>query len=254
MTDSETQPQRWKCTVAYDGTRFAGWQSQASGDAIQDVLERCLAGIFGREIRIHGSGRTDSGVHARGQVFHFDADWPHGAAKLLAAFRTWLPPTIQVRMARPVAANFHARFSARGKIYDYEIRHGGGGADPFEYPFCWAMPHRLDVAAMRAAAGRLTGRHDFSAFSARRGEPPEDPVRTLRRLVVNGRGGRLRIAAEGDGFLYKMVRSLVGALVSTGLGKLTPDDVAGILKSEERTHHVKTAPPQGLCLIKVLYR
>jgi tRNA pseudouridine38-40 synthase len=253
MTEAKPQPQRWKCTVAYDGTRFAGWQSQASGDAIQDLLERCLAGIFEREVRIHGSGRTDSGVHARGQVFHFDADWPHGEAKLLAAFRTGLPPTIQVNAARPAASDFHSRFSATGKIYHYQIRHDGP-ADPFEFPFCWAMPHRLDVAAMRAAAAGLTGRHDFRSFSAVRGEPPDDTVRTLRRLDVTGRGGRLCIAAEGDGFLYKMVRSLVGALVSTGLGQLTPADVAAILRQKERTHRVKTAPPQGLCLMKVLYR
>ena len=253
MTETKPILPRWKCTVAYDGTSFDGWQSQASGNAIQDVIERRLAGMFGREVRIFASGRTDAGVHARGQVFHFDADWPHGEVKLLAAFRVGLPPTIQVRTAKRVAAGFHARFSATGKIYHYEIRHAGGGADPFEYPFCWAMPHTLDLTAMRAAAARLTGRRDFRSFSALGGEPQEDTVRTLRRLEVMARGTRIRIAAEGDGFLYKMVRSLVGALVSTGLGRLTPDDVGEILGEGRRTNRVKTAPPQGLCLMRVFY-
>lgn len=253
MPAPETQLLRWKCTVAYVGTAFTGWQSQLGGKAVQDVIEQRLAGIFGRAVRVHGSGRTDAGVHARGQVFHFDADWPHGAAKLLASFRTGLPPTIQVMAARRASADFHARFSATGKIYHYEIRHGGHGADPFEFPFCWAMPHALDVAAMRAAAARLVGRHDFRSFSALKGEERADNVRTLRRLDVMARGGRVRIAAEADGFLYKMVRSLVGALVSVGQGKLTPDEVAAILRERRRTHRVKTAPPQGLSLMKVFY-
>jgi tRNA pseudouridine38-40 synthase len=244
---------RWKCAVAYDGTAFTGWQSQLGGRAVQDVIERRLAEIFGREVRVHGSGRTDAGVHARGQVFHFDADWPHGEAKLLAAFRTGLPPTIQVRSARRVSADFHARFAAMGKIYLYEIRHRCTGADPFEFPFCWAITHRLDVAAMRVAAAQLIGRHDFRSFSALKGEEREDNVRTLRRLEVTARGLRLCITAEADGFLYKMVRSLVGALVAVGQGKLAPDDLAVMLRERRRTHRVKTAPPQGLFLVKVIY-
>jgi tRNA pseudouridine38-40 synthase len=257
MPASAAQSSRWKCTAAYDGTGFTGWQSQVGGRAVQDVIERRLAEIFGREVRVHGSGRTDAGVHARGQVFHFDADWPHGAAKLLAAFRVGLPPTIQVRTARRVTADFHARFSAKGKIYRYDIRHGSGdagGADPFEFPFCWAIPHTLDVPAMRTAAAQLVGRHDFRSFSALNGEEREDHVRTLRRLDVTSRGERIRIMAEADGFLYKMVRSLVGALVAVGQGKLTPDEIAAILSEQRRTHRVKTAPPQGLCLAKVFYR
>ncbi len=253
MSAPSAQLPRWKCAVAYDGTSFTGWQSQLGGQAVQDMIEQRLAAIFGRELRIHGSGRTDAGVHARGQVFHFDADWPHGEAKLLAAFRTGLPPTISVQSARRITSDFHARFSATGKVYHYAIRHGGT-ADPFEFPFCWAMPHTLDVAAMRAAAARLVGRHDFRSFSAVKGEEREDNVRTLRRLDVTARGPRLRLTAEADGFLYKMVRSLVGALVAVGRGQLAPDDLTVILHERRRTHRVKTAPPQGLCLMKVFYR
>lgn len=239
--------------MAYKGTDFSGWQSQPDNNAVQDFLERRLAEIFKAPVNIQGSGRTDSGVHARGQVFHFDARWPHDPAKLLAALRIGLPPTIQVQSARRAAADFHARFSAAGKIYHYEIHHGGY-ADPFDHPFCWSLPQTLDVAAMRAAAARLVGRRDFRAYSAAGSVEREDTVRTLRELSVRERGHRLRIVAEGDGFLYKMVRSLAGALVDVGLGRLTPEDITAILATEERTHRVVTAPPQGLFLVKVFYR
>jgi tRNA pseudouridine38-40 synthase len=243
---------RWRCTCAYDGGDFSGWQSQPGGKAVQDVIERRLPAIFGRAVRIHGSGRTDAGVHALGQVFHFDAAWPHGAAKLLAALRSGLPPAIQVRSARIVPAGFHARFSARGKVYFYQL-HQGGPADPFLHPFCWSIRQSLDLAAMRAAARRLTGRHDFRAFSAFNGVERENTTRHLRRLEITGRGARLRITAEADGFLYRMVRSLVGALVAVGQGRLSPARVETILRSAHRTHEVQTAPPQGLFLARVLY-
>ncbi|HTX67161.1 MAG TPA: tRNA pseudouridine(38-40) synthase TruA [Opitutaceae bacterium] len=244
--------QRWKCVCAYDGREFNGWQSQPDGRAVQDAIERRLKWIFGREVRIHGSGRTDAGVHALGQVFHFDAAWPHGAAKLLGAFRGGLPRTIQVRSARPVPRDFHARRSARGKTYFYQL-HQGGPADPFLQPYCWSVPRRLDVAAMRAVARRLRGRHDFRAFSAFGGVEPESTVRRLRRLAVSGRGRRLRITAEGDGFLYKMVRRLVGALVAVGEGRLSAAQVEALRRAGQRTAAIPTAPAAGLFLARVRY-
>lgn len=246
--------QRWKCVCAYDGTRFAGWQSQAAGKglAIQDVIEARLAEIFGTQIRIHGSGRTDSGVHASGQVFHFDAEWRHSAAKLVAAFRVGLPPTIQVKSTQLVAADFHARFSAKAKRYVYHLYRGH--ADPFTFPYCWSVQRPLDFAAMRAAATILRGRHDFRAFTAFNGQDQADAVRQLRRLDCVQRGRKMRIVAEADGFLYKMVRSLVGVLVSVGEGKLTPERVREILASQQRTERVLTAPPHGLFLDQVFYR
>ncbi len=252
MPPDDTQLPRWRCTVAYDGTGFDGWQSQPGGNAVQDVIERRLAEIFGRAVRVHGSGRTDAGVHARGQVFHFEADWRHGAAKLIAALRGGLPPTIQVTAARRVAADFHARFSATGKIYRYEILHGGA-AGPFEFRHCWAVPRKLDLAAMRAAAAGLRGRHDFRAFCADNGAEGGSTVRNLRRLDVAARGRRVSITAEADGFLYKMVRSLVGALVAAGQGRLTPEEIAALLRGGRRTHRVETVPPQGLFLVRVIY-
>ncbi|HZL46529.1 MAG TPA: tRNA pseudouridine(38-40) synthase TruA [Opitutaceae bacterium] len=246
------QVQHWKCVCAYDGGHFSGWQSQPGGGAVQDAIERCLQSILDREVRIHGSGRTDAGVHALGQVFHFDAGWKHGPAKLMAAFRGGLPRSIQVRSIRPIPGDFHARFSARGKVYFYQL-HQGGMADPFLDPYCWSISRSLAVEPMQAAARCLTGRHDFEAFSASNGRENRDTVRCLRRLEVTGRGARLRITAEADGFLYKMVRSLVGVLVAVGQGKLTPEQVETILRSGRRTHAVQTAPAQGLFLARVLY-
>lgn len=245
---------RWKCTVAYDGTAFAGWQIQPNSETVQSVIEARLAEVFKTRIDITGSGRTDSGVHARGQVFHFDAQWPHDPEKLLTALRIGLPPTIRIMTARKVPATFHARFSAKGKVYHYDICHGAF-ADPFTQAYTWSMARRLDVDAMRAAARPLAGTHDFRAFSAIAGSgiEKEDTVRTVKRIDITARGSRLRIAAEGNGFLYKMVRSFAGALVDVGVGRLTPADIAGILASQVRTERVFTAPPQGLCLVKVFY-
>jgi len=242
---------RWKCICSYDGGAFAGWQSQAGGKAVQDVIEKRLGEIFKTPVRIHGSGRTDSGVHAHAQVFHFDAEWSHGTAKLLAAFRTGLPATIQIKSVRPAAADFHARFQATGKRYVYHVHLGD--ADPFTRPYCWAFFKPLDFSAMRAAAAVLKGKHDFRAFTALNGPPNEDTVRDLRRLDVAKHGRRIRITAEADGFLYKMVRSLAGALVAAGEGKLTPAQVRVALHSRTRTAAVTTAPPQGLFLEKVFY-
>ena len=242
---------RWKCVCAYDGTNFAGWQSQARGVAIQDVIEARLQAILKQPVRISGSGRTDAGVHAHGQVFHFDAAWPHGEQKLLIALRTGLPPGVQIKSARPVRSDFHSRFQATGKRYEYRVHLGD--ADPFTRPYCWMVFRDLDIEAMRTAAGHLLGRHDFRAFTALNGPERDDTVRTLKKLDVIKRGKHVRIVCEGDGFLYKMVRSLAGVLVSVGEGKLAPDEVARILKSRRRTEVVQTAPAQGLFLMKVFY-
>jgi tRNA pseudouridine38-40 synthase len=250
VSRGEAPVRRWKCVCAYDGTAFAGWQSQVGGTAIQDVIEARLAQIFKGPVRIHGSGRTDAGVHAHGQVFHFDAAWSHGADKLVAALRV-LPPGIQVKTVRAVSSEFHARFSAKGKRYDYHVHLGD--ADPFTRPYCWMILRPVDVAAMQAAAKVLTGRHDFRAFTALNGPEREDTVRDLRRLDVVKRGRRVTITAESSGFLYKMVRSLAGVLVAVGEGRLTPAEVRTILDGGARIPAVQTAPPQGLFLTKVFY-
>ncbi|HRE05346.1 MAG TPA: tRNA pseudouridine(38-40) synthase TruA [Opitutaceae bacterium] len=245
---------RWKVICAYDGTSFAGWQSQVGGRSIQDVIEARLSEVAGGLVRIHGSGRTDAGVHALAQVFHFDLPWKHAPERLRAALRVNLPAGLQLKSVRPVPATFHARFSATGKRYSYRIYLGD--ADPFLRPFVWSIerPTAPRIDAMIAAAERLRGRHDFAAFSANNGAANQDTVRTLRRLEIRKKGRHLTIIAEADGFLYKMVRSLVGALVSVGWGKLTAAQLSQFLASGVRTAAVETAPPQGLFLEKVFYQ
>ncbi len=244
---------RWKCTVAYDGTDFEGWQSQVSGNTIQDHIERRLAYLFKGPVRIHGSGRTDSGVHANGQVFHFDGNWGHGEEALLKALRTGFPRSIQVRRAEVVADDFHARFSATGKRYSYTFYEGF--ALPRDTRYCWSLGHwRLDVEAMNAAARQLVGKHDFSAFAANpRDNRSETPVKHLWKLEVTREGPRLQFVTEGSGYLYRMVRSLAGCLADIGTGKLPVEAMPGILASRKRTNQVVTAPAQGLCLEAVYY-
>ncbi len=242
---------RWKCVCAYDGTTFHGWQSQEGGNTIQDLIERQLRRVSGKQIRLEGSGRTDSGVHALAQVFHFDAAWSHGAAKLRLALQSGLPRTIQLKTLHRAAPEFHARFDAKGKIYRYHIYLGE--ADPFSLPYCWSLNRALDWPAVLAAAKVLRGKHDFWAFSGENDRTYETTVRDLRRLEVVRRGKKVTFTFEADGFLYKMVRSLTGALVGVGLGKLTAATVAELIKTRRRIPAVVTAPPQGLFMVKVIY-
>ncbi len=244
-------PTRWKCICAYDGGDFSGWQSQASGDALQDVIEQRLEQIFGQKIRTHSSGRTDSGVHAHAQVFHFDAAWTHGAEKLRVALQTRLPKTIRLKSIRPVKGDFHSRFDAKGKVYRYHLYRGE--ADPFTTAYCWSVNRELDWPAMKAAAKILRGKHDFWAFSGENDRTYATTVRHLRRLDLARKGRKLTFTYEADGFLYKMVRSLTGALVNVGLGKLSLPEVSELLKTRKRIAAVLTAPPQGLFLVKVIY-
>jgi tRNA pseudouridine38-40 synthase len=166
--------------------------------------------------------------------------------------RSELSPAIQIISVRQVSKEFHARFSATGKIYTYYLHLGD--ADPFTRPYCWPVFRELDFVAMEEAAAALRGTQDFKAFSAFNGTEREDTVRDLRRLEIARRGAKVRITAEANGFLYKMVRSLAGALVAAGEGRMPAEAVRAILAAKVRTNAVRTAPPQGLFLEKVLYR
>ncbi len=252
--DIDHTKMRWIGTIVYDGTGLHGWQSQPGGNTVQDFLEARLEGIFKCAIRVHGSGRTDAGVHAKGQVFHFDAHWPHTPAELLRALRSGLPSGIQVTRISRVSADFHARFSAVGKRYEYRFYEGY--ALPWDARYCWSLGNRrLNTAAMAEAAANLLGEHDFAAFGANRGDGSEDdPVKIMRRMDVIRNGRKVRFVTEGSGYLYKMVRSFAGTLAQVGFGKLTPTEVAAILESRKRTRVVETAPAQGLWLDRVYYR
>jgi tRNA pseudouridine38-40 synthase len=244
---------RWKCIVAFDGTDFFGWQSQVGGNTVQDYIERRLDVIFKQPVRIMGSSRTDSGVHAAGLVFHFDAEWSHPVKHLLRAMRVGLPKGILLLSVKHVPDSFHARYSAAGKRYTYNIYEGW--ATPFEARYTYSLENRrLDIDKMKAAAAFIVGTHDFTAFAAERGDgSTEDPVKEMRRLDVVRRGQHVRIIFEGSGFLYKMARSISGALIDVGVGKLEPDDLNAILQSRVRTALVVTAPAHGLTLDKGFY-
>ena len=245
---------RWKCICAYDGTDFGGWQRQPHGDAVQNHIEASLSNIFASTVQIHGSGRTDAGVHANGQCFHFDADWQHPPEKLIRALHAQLPTTIQIKSIQPVSDAFHARFSVIGKRYIF--RYYLGRAAPRDDRYVWACRDiPLDLEAMNAAAQRLIGKHDFTAYSASHNKDNDpNPVKTVSRLDIIQHGQQLTLTAEGSGFLYKMVRSFAGAFYAVGRGRLSPEDISEILASKQRTHRIVTAPGTGLSLDHVFYQ
>ena len=243
----------WKVTCAYDGTDFCGWQSQPSKGSVQDLIQEVLGDIFEEPTVIWGSGRTDSGVHANGQVFHFYFDWRHSIKALQAAIQSKMPNSILIKKIEKVQNDFHSRKSAYGKRYIYSLYEGR--ALPVDVRYCWSLNRRMNVELMQEAADRLVGKYDFSAFSATRGDGSyEDPVKDVWRLEIKKSGKKIKIITEGSGYLYKMVRSIVGALVDVGRNKLSPDQIQVILESKKRSRHVVTAPPHGLFLDQVFYK
>ena len=251
---ADTATQRLRLTVAYDGRPFAGWQSQANGHGVQDHLEAAFHQLCGGErIVIHGSGRTDAGVHARAQVAH--ADVPdaarHTPERWRGALNAHLPAQIRVAAVRLATPGFHARFDATGKIYRYRIWNSPV-LDPFESGRAWHFPNPLDAAILTDAAQLFVGTHDFAAFSANRGKPVESTVRTIRRVTVRHRGALLTLEYEGDGFLYKMVRLLTGAAVRCGQGRASADWIKLLLGGQAGKNSF-AAPAEGLYLLRVLY-
>jgi tRNA pseudouridine38-40 synthase len=226
---------------------------QPNGKTIQEVVETALSKIDGSEVRVHGSGRTDAGVHARGQVANCTLRTQLKAATLLRALNANLPEDVRVVRVQETNAKFHARFSAKGKEYRYQID-CGAVAEPFLRLYAWHHPRPLNIAAMRGATRLLKGRQDFSALSANPMRSVETNVRTIRKLSVTKRGNILTVAVVADGFLYKMVRSIVGALVKVGESRLTVEELQKLLKAKKRTAQVETAPAHGLFLWRVFYR
>jgi tRNA pseudouridine38-40 synthase len=244
---------RWKCTCEYDGTEFNGWQSQPSGNAIQDHIEERLRQIFGRRIPIHGSGRTDAGVHAIGQVFHFDGEWQHGESKLLRAFRCGLPSSIVVKAAEEVSCDFHARFSAKKKCYKYHMLEGF--PDAFNYRYHWCLGGRHpDFEAMKNLAPHFLGKHNFAAFCANRGDgSAPSPFRTICEMKFEKFDRSIVFTVAADGFLYKMVRMLAGGFAMLGLEKISGDTMLNMLNGGERRANIDVAPASGLFLHAVEY-
>ncbi len=241
----------YKMIISYDGTRYFGWEHQPGKDTIQGKLEAVLEKLSGSYIEVLGAGRTDAGVHAKGMCAHFSLETELDAEELRRYFNRYLPEDIAVKQLREASPRFHARYNATGKTYRYTI-YQGESKPVFDRKFVWTIDEKLDLEAMRAAAGELQGRHDFAAFCKAAGKN-KSTVRTVDTIDIKAKGEYLQLTFHGDGFLRNMVRILTGTLVTVGKGELTPEGVAAILEEGDRRQAPPTAPAQGLCLIKVDY-
>lgn len=243
-----------KLTIAYDGTDFSGFQRQAKGErTVQGVLERALYRITGEDktLRLTAAGRTDARVHAVGQVVNFFTKSRLPVEKWPAALNANLPADVAVTSAQEVGKDFHARYAAKKKTYQYRI-YRGKDKDIFLRNYTYHYPYSLNVEEMRKSAGYLLGEHSFKAFAAS-GSSVQNFVRNLTRLDLEEYGEELRITMEANGFLYKMARNIVGTLLLVGEGRLAPQEVERILRSEDRKQAGPTAPPHGLFLLRVEY-
>lgn len=244
--------QRYKCTIAYDGTHFAGYQIQPGKRTVQRVLEETIARLHkGEPIRIVASGRTDSGVHARGQVIHFDSPLGIPESKWVVALNSMLPDDIAILSVEKAAADFHARFDAIGKEYRYFV-HLSAQRDPFQRLYTYQYTYPANLGAMKDACRYLLGTHDFTSFCSAKTEM-ENRVRTLREVEIFEERGLLVFRFEGNGFLYNMVRILVGTLLEIGAGEREASSIPDLLEAKDRRLAGKTVPGQGLFLWKVDY-
>ena len=242
---------RWALGVEYDGSRYHGWQAQQGVATVQETLERALSKVADHPLRVVCAGRTDTGVHATGQVVHFDSDAPRTARSWVLGTNVNLPPDVNVNWAQPVPDTFHARFSAISRSYRYLI------LDRFARSAIWrdraVWTHRpLDAGRMQAAARPLLGSHDFSSFRAL-GCQAKSPVRTITRLQVSREAEFVTIEVDADAFLQHMVRNLAGVLMAIGRGDRPVAWAAEVLAFRDRTLGGVTAPPQGLYLVRVGY-
>jgi len=245
-----------KLTIAYDGTAYEGWQVQQTGTGVQEKVETALAKLFPSQPRLHSASRTDTGVHALGMVAHFEV--PAGelrmtTRKLALALNAWLPADIRVVSAAHAPGAFHARFDAVGKQYRYFVWNHNA-MNPLLRHRAWQVTRPLDLKAMRAAAPLFVGRHDFKSFAGSRNYEMKSTVRTVKRCDIKKSGPQLTFLIEGDGFLYKMCRGIVGTLVQIGLGKFPADEVRRMLARKDRRVAGTTAPAHGLVLWKVFYK
>ena len=237
--------------VEYDGTAYAGWQRQANAMTVQEKLEWAVHKLTGEELCVSGASRTDAGVHALGQSAHFDTESRIPADKFSFALNTMLPPDIRVTRSEEVPLEFHARFSTRGKRYRY-LFHAAPHAGALTRNTHAHVIYPLDVEKMQIEAQDLVGTHDFAAFAAS-GSVVKDTVRTIYRAEVAASGSEIRLIVEGSGFLYNMVRIIVGTLLEIGMGKYPPEHMEKVISACDRAAAGPTAPAQGLMLVQVEY-
>jgi tRNA pseudouridine38-40 synthase len=248
-------PLKFKLTIAYDGTAYEGWQVQKTGTGVQEKVETALARLFPSKPRVLSSSRTDTGVHALGMVAHVEiprAEFKMSAAKLALALNANLPEDIRVVSAVRCRTDFHARFDARGKQYRYLVWNHPA-MNPLLRRTAWHVPRALNWQAMRAAAKCFIGKHDFKSFAANRNYEMASNVRTLTCCEVQKRGPLFTFIIEGDGFLYKMCRGIVGTLIQAGLGKFSVGEIKNMLAQRDRRAAGMNAPAHGLVLWRVFY-
>lgn len=243
---------RWKLVIEYDGTNFVGWQRQDNGPSVQQAIERAVTAFCGEETTVWCAGRTDAGVHALGQVAHVDIEKPTTARTVRDAVNQHLKPLpVAVLDAEAADTHFHARLSAKRRVYRYRIINRRAPL-AIELNRAWHVPYALDVEAMHDAAQALVGRHDFSTFRASLCQA-KSPVKTLDELAVARHGELIEITARARSFLHHQVRNMVGTLSLVGRGKWSRADVAAALDAKDRTKGGPTAPPEGLYLVEVGY-
>lgn len=241
-----------KLTIEYDGKNFAGWQKQPGLESIQAEIENAIQKVTGEAVEIYGSGRTDAGVHAWGQVANFHTDSNIDIAKIPYAINSKLKRSVVIKKAEEVDERFHARFNAKGKTYVYLINNDEfpSALDRFRE---FHMPVKMDVNKMKEAIKYFEGSHDFKGFMSSGGNKKKTTVRTLTKCELIVDENRIKIELSGDGFLYNMVRIICGTLVDVGLGKIAVEDIPDIINSGDRTRAGKTLPPHGLYLKEVRY-
>lgn len=247
---------RFKLVVAYEGTNYSGWQTQKTGVGVQQVIEAAVRKIFPDAGPLCSSSRTDTGVHALGMAAHLEIprhQFRMTPEKLALALNAMLPPDIRIIEARSAPENFHARFDATGKEYRYFVWNHPT-MNPLLRQRAWHVPRKLNLAAMKSAARLFVGRHDFRSFAANRNYETENTVRRLTRCDLKRQGDLITVTIEGDGFLYKMCRGIVGTLVQIGEGKIGQNQIRKILACKDRRAAGMTAPAHGLVLQKVFYR
>ena len=242
----------YKLTIAYDGSRYDGWQKQGNTpNTIQGKLEAILSRLEGDAVEVHGAGRTDAGVHAEAQIASAKLNCGLSPAALNSYVNQFLPEDIALVAVEEAPERFHARLSAKGKLYRYSLRLGDT-PDVFRRKYQYRVGEELDIAAMEKAAEKLCGSHDFKAFCSLK-RYKKSTVRNVESITFRRSGDDLDIFFKGDGFLYNMVRILSGTLIEVGLGQRSAEDMDNILASRDRSNAGKTAPAQGLCLVKVEY-
>lgn len=237
--------------IEYDGSAFAGWQSQQSSRTVQQVLEKALGGVAAESLSLVAAGRTDAGVHARAQVAHFDTHAERSGRSWILGANTDLPEDVAILWARPVPAHFHARYCAEARIYRYLILNRTARSALNARRAAW-VTRALDAARMQEAAAHLLGEHDFSAFRSAECQA-KSPIRRLTRLAIERRGDWVTIEAEANAFLHHMVRNIAGLLIAVGKHDEPPDRARAVLEGRDRTRSAATAPAAGLYLWEVRY-